>query len=498
MAVDYGTFVGNGMLAQFKSNADNADELPRWTLPVNSVEAYFERRKAGVSSGSLESEPQDPAFLGTEGDGAQPRSARCKRFRVKKHRSNRAIYLPGDSVPSDSVQTTAGPAPTAPSTNGPAAQSSTADTKTTQIAELQARLRSLEATIAQQHGRAPGQVRNNTGSAAPRGWEPFTPPCSPLPFFDFPFRQSWADSSEHGGYADIPTPPWTAEPASMPDLDRRSCRSDSTIPVLQSHDACESPELAFQLLDVQTSEAADDNSSFSHQDLPCIQGIMQSFLGDTLLAARISGSDIVFIGSVEDWQTMSETLGNDALLAIRPVTPEALSGNTVSELLPLRDNDPHALMHWTDRAPTEVTDAIMIWLEVLQFTTESRISGAVTIDHGDFTMEDAEHVLMNGTEVDTCLLKSYIMWQVHVRCMQKRVLDKQVPLLMKQLGIPFPSFPANDTADAPPEEGLSDPGNPMDDQVSLPLGRYGGLSRLQWHASRAGADADSRDATMQP
>ena len=34
----------------------------------------------------------------------------------------------------------------------------------------------------------------------------------------------------------------------------------------------------------------------------------------------------------------------------------------------------------------------------------------------------------------------------------------------------------------------------MDDQVSLPLGRYGGLSRRQWHASRAGADADSRDA----
>ena len=78
--------------------------------------------------------------------------------------------------------------------------------------------------------------------------------------------------------------------------------------------------------------------------------------------------------------------------------------------------------------------------------------------------------------------------------MQKRVLDKQVPLLMKQLGISFPSSPANDTADAPPEEGLSNPGGPMDDQVSLPLGRYGGLSRCQWHASRAGADADSRNA----
>ena len=35
MAVDYGTFVGNGMLAQLRSNADDADELPRWTLPVN-------------------------------------------------------------------------------------------------------------------------------------------------------------------------------------------------------------------------------------------------------------------------------------------------------------------------------------------------------------------------------------------------------------------------------------------------------------------------------
>ena len=98
----------------------------------------------------------------------------------------------------------------------------------------------------------------------------------------------------------------------MPDLDKRSCRSNNTIPVLQSHDACESPELAFQLPDVQTSQAADDNSSFSHQDLPCIEEILQSFLVDTLLAARISGSDIVFIGSVEDWPTMLETLGNDA------------------------------------------------------------------------------------------------------------------------------------------------------------------------------------------
>ena len=137
-----------------------------------------------------------------------------KKIRVRKHRSDRAIHLPGDSVPTDLVQTRAGPAPTAPSTNGPAAQSSAADAKNTQIAELQARLRSLEATIAQQQARAPGQGRNNTSSAAPRGWEPFTPPCSPLPFFDSPFRQSWADSSEHGGYADIPTPPWTAEIAS--------------------------------------------------------------------------------------------------------------------------------------------------------------------------------------------------------------------------------------------------------------------------------------------
>ena len=176
-------------------------------------------------------------------------------------------------------------------------------------------------------------------------------------------------------------------------------------PVLQSQDACESPELAFQLPDVQTFEAADDNSPFSRQDLPCIEEILQSFLGDTLLAARISGSDIVFIGSVEDWQTMLETLGNDALLAIRPVTLEALNGSTVSELPPLRDNDPHALMHWTDQAPTEVTYAIMVWLEILQFTTESRMSGAVTINHGDFTLENAEHVLMNGTEIDTCLIK---------------------------------------------------------------------------------------------
>ena len=59
------------------------------------------------------------------------------------------------------------------------------------------------------------------------------------------------------------------------------------------------------------------------------------------------------------------------MLAIRPVTPEALNGSTVSELPPLRDNDPHALMHWTDQAPTEVTDAIMIWLEVLQQSQQS-------------------------------------------------------------------------------------------------------------------------------
>ena len=68
----------------------------------------------------------------------------------------------------------------------------------------------------------------------------------------------------------------------MPDLDRRSCRSDNTIPLLQSHGACELPELAFQLPDVQTSDVADDNPSFSHQDLPCIEEILQSFLVDTL------------------------------------------------------------------------------------------------------------------------------------------------------------------------------------------------------------------------
>ena len=141
-----------------------------------------------MSPGSLESEPQDPAILGTEDDGAQPRSARRRRVRITKHNSDRAIFLSGDSVPSDSVQTIAGPALTAPSTDGPAAQSSAADAKGTQITELQARLRSLEAIVAQQRGKAPGQIRNNTSNATPRGWEPFTPPCSPLPVFDSPFQ----------------------------------------------------------------------------------------------------------------------------------------------------------------------------------------------------------------------------------------------------------------------------------------------------------------------
>ena len=62
---------------------------------------------------------------------------------------------------------------------------------------------------------------------------------------------------------------------------------------------------------------------------------------------------------------MLEILGNNALLAIRPITPEALGESTVSEMPPLRDTDPHALMHWIDQAPTEVTNASMIWLELL-------------------------------------------------------------------------------------------------------------------------------------
>ena len=37
MAVDYGTFVGNGMSAQLRSNANDADELPRWTSIRNMV-----------------------------------------------------------------------------------------------------------------------------------------------------------------------------------------------------------------------------------------------------------------------------------------------------------------------------------------------------------------------------------------------------------------------------------------------------------------------------
>ena len=63
-------------------------------------------------------------------------------------------------------------------------------------------------------------------------------------------------------------------------------------------------------------------------------------------------------------------------------------------------------------------------------------------------MKNAEHVLMHGTEIDTCLIKSYMMWLDHVSCMQRRVLDKQIPILMKQLEISFSSSPANDTTDA--------------------------------------------------